>query len=70
MTMIRVTPDYRLHVEVTHLSTGEQHIRIQSDWRSQERQNVFQATLTPDRVKELATALLCGSYDHKYTERT
>ena len=74
MTTIHATYDYRLHVNVTHLPTGEQHLNISSSWPGakdpQERRTLFQATLTPDCIKELATAVLCGSYDCKYTERT
>ena len=74
MTTIHATQDYRLHVDVTHLSTGEQHVRIASSWPGakdpQERRTLFQATLTPNHMKDLATAVLCGSYDHQYTGRS
>jgi hypothetical protein len=73
MTTIHATKDYRLHVEVAHLSTGEQCLTIKSSWPAsknpKERRTLFQVTLTPDHMKELATAVLCGSYDHKYSER-
>ena len=69
MTTIHITPDYRLNVEVSHLSTGEQHLRITSSWLCAER-TMLEVTLPPERMKELATAVLCGSYDHQYTGRT
>ena len=62
---MNITQDYKLHVDVTPVPTGEQHLRISSTWPGakdpQEQRTLFQATLTTTKLKELARAILDGS---------
>lgn len=62
---MNITKDYKLHVDVTSVPTGEQHLRISSTWPGakdpQEKRTLFQATLTPTKMNELAREILDGS---------
>jgi hypothetical protein len=61
MKTIHATTDYKLHVNVQNVPTGEQCLTIKSSWPGakdpDEKRLLFQATLEPRVMEELVSTI-------------